>query len=202
MGKTTFELKISLTLFVFIAFLSSFSQALFEDKRCKCVCPDTMVVNTTKTDRRFYIGNVPANNCTCERVVMPMVDPRVKEQEFCPRCTCRYESRNTTTIRVVVIIVIWIISLLVIYMLFLMCLDPLLNKRATHYQEHTDEDVSEIEQSMPQYAGVSGVGVGGGVGSGVGGSNVLNRVGHQQFKWKKQVQEQRRNIYDRHAMLN
>lgn len=47
--------------------------------------------------------------------------------------------------------------------------------------------------------------------SGVGGStahpmgvrvNVLNRVGHQQDKWKKQVREQRRNIYDRHTMLN
>lgn len=32
--------------------------------------------------------------------------------------------------------------------------------------------------------------------------NVLNRVGQQQNKWKKQVQEQRRNIYDKHTMLN
>lgn len=32
--------------------------------------------------------------------------------------------------------------------------------------------------------------------------NVLNRVGHQQDKWKQQVREQRRNIYDRHTMLN
>lgn len=41
-------------------------------------------------------------------------------------------------------------------------------------------------------------------GSGGGGtpSGVLNRVGHQQSKWKRQVQEQRRNIYDRHTMLN
>lgn len=32
--------------------------------------------------------------------------------------------------------------------------------------------------------------------------NVLNRVGHSQDKWKRQVREQRRNIYDRHTMLN
>lgn len=32
--------------------------------------------------------------------------------------------------------------------------------------------------------------------------NVLNRVGHQQDKWKRQVLEQRRNIYDKHTMLN
>lgn len=37
---------------------------------------------------------------------------------------------------------------------------------------------------------------------GMRGSNVLNRVGHQQDKWKKQVKEQRKNIYDRHTMLN
>jgi hypothetical protein len=47
--------------------------------------------------------------------------------------------------QVVVIIVIWIISLLVIYMLFLICLDPLLNKRAKgSYQEHTNEEVCHI----------------------------------------------------------
>ncbi len=33
-------------------------------------------------------------------------------------------------------------------------------------------------------------------------NNVLNRVSSQQDKWKKQVLEQRRNIYDRHTMLN
>lgn len=38
--------------------------------------------------------------------------------------------------------------------------------------------------------------------AGLSGVNVLNRVGHQQDKWKKQVIEQRKNIYDRHSMLN
>lgn len=70
-----------------------------------------------------------------------------KTEELCPRCVCSYESRNTTIIKVVVIIVIWIISLLVIYMVFLMCLDPLLNKRVKgNYQEHTNEDVSRTFQ--------------------------------------------------------
>lgn len=32
--------------------------------------------------------------------------------------------------------------------------------------------------------------------------NVLNRVGHQQDKWQRQVREQRKNIYDFHTMLN
>lgn len=46
------------------------------------------------------------------------------------------------------IIVIWVISLLVIYMLFLICLDPLLNKRIHKasanigYHEHNNEEVN------------------------------------------------------------
>lgn len=75
---------------------------------------------------------------------MPRIgaDLKGKEQEFCPRCECKYENRNTTIIKVVVIIVIWVISLLVIYMAFLIILDPLLNKRVKgNYQEHTNEEV-------------------------------------------------------------
>lgn len=55
--------------------------------------------------------------------------------------------------QVVVIIVIWIISILVIYMLFLMCLEPLLNKRVktSNYQEHTNEDV---HNTYSKYAGI------------------------------------------------
>ena len=35
-----------------------------------------------------------------------------------------------------------------------------------------------------------------------GAEGIVNRLGSQTSKWKAQVQEQRRNIYDRHAMLN
>lgn len=58
------------------------------------------------------------------------------------------------SLQVVVIIVIWIISILVIYMLFLMCLEPLLNKRvkANNYQEHTNEDVHKKTHS--KYSGI------------------------------------------------
>jgi len=48
--------------------------------------------------------------------------------------------------QIIVIIVIWIVSLLMIYMLFLMCLEPLLNKRikSTAYTEHTNDDVISL----------------------------------------------------------
>ncbi|XP_071449766.1 uncharacterized protein CG1161 [Hetaerina americana] len=196
-----------------IYFLFAFVEAQYEDARCKCVCPNPSVVNGTQSNRKHYIGNVPPNKCNCDNVVLPKVadDIKGKEQEFCPRCECIYESRNTTTIKVVVIIVIWIISLLVIYMLFLICLDPLLNKRVKgSYQEQTNEEeesagvVEETAGGRTSGQGSSGTGV-----PPAGQShpmrvrgNVLNRVGHQQDKWKRQVREQRKHIYDRHTMLN
>ncbi|XP_063545909.1 uncharacterized protein CG1161-like isoform X1 [Cydia strobilella] len=171
----------------------------YEDKRCKCVCPSPSAVlnnnstsNNTTSDRKLYIANVHPNKCNCDGVILPQVGELIKgrEQEFCPRCECKYENRNTTIIKVVVIIVIWVIMLLVVYMGFLICLDPLINKRAkASYQEHTNEDdESSTVGPSGQPMGVRG--------------NVLNRVTHQQDKWKRQVREQRRNIYDNHTMLN
>lgn len=172
----------------------------YEDKRCKCICPNIdSFLNTSSGDKKVInvITNVPATRCNCEGVVLPKIGDQIKgkEQIYCPRCDCKYENRNTTIIKIVVIIVIWVISLLVIYMLFLICLEPLLNKRlhkatgGVSYQEHNnEEDDTSVAPGMSHAMGVRG--------------NVLNRVGHQQDKWKRQVREQRRNIYDRHTMLN
>nr|XP_017023688.1 uncharacterized protein CG1161 [Drosophila kikkawai] len=134
----------------------------------------------------------PSTECVCAGALLPRLDANGKELPICAECKCSHVARNTTLIKVVVIIVIWIISILVIYMLFLMCLDPLLNKRVkANYQEHTNED-DEPTPPMPaannQELSAR--------------ANVLNRVGHQQDKWKRQVREQRRHIYDRHTMLN
>uniref|UniRef100_A0A182JTP2 Uncharacterized protein n=1 Tax=Anopheles christyi TaxID=43041 RepID=A0A182JTP2_9DIPT len=189
--------KLLYSLIIVIIFQIAYTQSQsYEDKRCKCICPSFKTVdNTTQegTDRMLIIDNVPPNKCNCDGVILPRLAGKIKGkgQEICPRCDCKYENRNTTIIKVVVIIVIWIISLLVIYMLFLMCLDPLLNKRVkANYQEHTNEDDD------------TAVTVSNGQDMHVRENNVLNRVGHQQDKWKRQVREQRRNIYDRHTMLN
>lgn len=180
---------------VFIGVCVFSVSAQYEDKRCKCVCPSLSAVlnKTGGTERRPFIDNVPPSKCNCEGVILPRIGDQIvgKEQEFCPRCECKYENRNTTIIKVVVIIVIWVIMLLVVYMGFLICLDPLINKRAkASYQEHTNEDDESSLGGPPQQMRSTATG------------NVMNRVTHQQDKWKRQVREQRRNIYDRHTMLN
>ena len=74
---------------------------------------------------------------------------------FPDRCKCKYELRNLTVMKVVVILVIWVIGLLVIYMAFLSCLEPVLARRkmlpshapaAAGYNEHQDED--DLEEDM------------------------------------------------------
>ncbi|CAI9735689.1 9 isoform X4 [Octopus vulgaris] len=178
--------------------------AQYEDYRCKCVCPSQTVVNATETGRKVYIKKVNPNQCKCEDVVWPLPE---KATEFCPRCECKYQSRNVTLIKIMVTIIICVVSLLFVYMVFLLCLDPLLVKKPGRYQEQTNE---EDEQTLPPppssvtpelvappppppppLAAQLGRQ-----------RSILNRVSDEQKKWKGTVQEQRRNIYDRHSMLN
>ena len=43
---------------------------------------------------------------------------------LCPRCQCKHEERSTITIKVVVILILWILSMLVLYLAFLVCIEP------------------------------------------------------------------------------
>lgn len=47
-------------------------------------------------------------------------------------------------LQVVVIFIICVVTLLFVYMLFLLCLDPLIQRRPAHYSEHTDEEVNMV----------------------------------------------------------
>ncbi|KAM3968481.1 proton-transporting V-type ATPase complex assembly regulator TMEM9 [Aphomia sociella] len=120
----------------YIVLILNFTYVLsqsYEDRRCRCVCPSPAAVinKTLSTDRKLFIANVPPSKCNCDGVILPRVGDEIKgrEQEFCPRCDCNYETRNTTVIMVVVIIVLWLLMLLSVYMGFLICLDPLIKKK-------------------------------------------------------------------------
>ncbi|GAB1605748.1 transmembrane protein 9-like isoform X3 [Argonauta hians] len=183
--------------------------AQYEDYRCKCVCPSQTVVNATETGRKVYIKKVNPNQCKCEDVVWPLPE---KATEFCPRCECKYQSRNVTLIKIMVTIIICVVSLLFVYMVFLLCLDPLLVKKPGRYQEQTNEEVNLDEQSLPPATGMVTPELATpppppppppSLAAQLGRQrSILNRVSDEQKKWKGTVQEQRRNIYDRHSMLN
>ncbi|CAG5003355.1 unnamed protein product [Parnassius apollo] len=121
----------------------------YEDKRCRCVCPSPAEVlnSSLSKDRKLFTDYVPPNKCNCYGVILPRMGEEIiaRAQEFCPRCECKYETRNTTIIMVVVIMVLWVLMLLTVYLLFLMCLDPLINKRRVkQYMERDTEEARNL----------------------------------------------------------
>lgn len=190
-----------LTLVILVATLVASSQAgdEFYDYRCICVCPSFTVIGEQETNRKIYVDILNKDNCSCENVLKSWKPNKTEMlKTFCPRCNCNFEVRNTTTMKIVVIIIICILALLFIYMGFLLCLDPLMNRRSQNYQEQRNEDIimnsdSRTPEADDQPFANPTTSTK---------SNVINRVTQEQSKWKRQVQEQRRTVYDKHTMLN
>jgi hypothetical protein len=94
---------------------------------------------------------------------------------------------------------------------FLMLLDPLLHKtRRSEYEEQVN-DIGDTEledqaaggsESRPSRSESMTAITSSGMPITTGRKNLVNRAEQQHAKWKKQVQEQRKNIYDDHTMLN
>lgn len=95
------------------------------DVRCKCICPprplsqkDDKSSSTSSPLRRLYVGNTLPNQCNCENIVQAhLKDVKIPLKEFCVGCECRYQSRNTTTIKRNVEFFIILLSALCLYML-------------------------------------------------------------------------------------
>ncbi|XP_063403530.1 proton-transporting V-type ATPase complex assembly regulator TMEM9-like isoform X3 [Mytilus edulis] len=191
MTNYLFKMRLDICL-LYLLTLFSFLQAAsqdtsFEDVRCKCVCPPLNEVNSTQ-DRTVYISaNVNPNMCTCVEVV------KNASPKLCAQCECKYESRNTTTIKVVVIFTICVVSLLFVYMVFLFLLDHLVSWRPSSYQQHvSEEDEHSVTSATPVVSRAELTRQ----------RSIINRMTDEQKRWKGTVKEQRRNIYDKHSMLN
>ncbi|BHF79607.1 hypothetical protein SprV_0702272800 [Sparganum proliferum] len=99
----------------------------YEDSRCKCVCVDHSVPenhdkNSTEPTRAVYVKSIPADKCTCPFMLENKAD-------LCPYCDCKYQVRNTSTIKVVVCLIVVILSALSLYLVFMLLLEPFLTAR-------------------------------------------------------------------------
>uniref|UniRef100_A0A3Q4AV93 Uncharacterized protein n=1 Tax=Mola mola TaxID=94237 RepID=A0A3Q4AV93_MOLML len=158
--------------------------ANFEDVRCKCICPPYRNISGN-----IYNRNVSQKDCNCLHVVEPMPVPGGDVEAYCLLCECKYEERSTNTIKVTIIIYLSVVGALLLYMLFLLLVDPLIRKHDPYAQPlHNEEDSEEMRPPV-----VSGP---------ARGNTVLERVEGAQQRWKKQVQEQRKTVFDRHKMLS
>ncbi|KAG8002692.1 Transmembrane protein 9 [Nibea albiflora] len=156
----------------------------FEDVRCKCICPPYRNITG-----HIYNRNVSQKDCNCLHVVEPMPVPGHDVEAYCLLCECKYEERSSNTIKVTIIIYLSVVGALLLYMLFLLLVDPLIRKHDPYTQPlHNEEDSEEMR---PQVDSAQARG-----------NTVLERVEGAQQRWKKQVQEQRKTVFDRHKMLS
>ncbi|XP_046897793.1 transmembrane protein 9B isoform X1 [Hypomesus transpacificus] len=145
-----------------------------EDIRCKCICPPYRDV-----EGQIYKQNVSLKDCNCLHVVEPMPVDGNDVEAYCLRCECKYEERSSGTIKVTIILYLSILGLLLLYMVYLTLLEPMLKRRLFGHSQliQSDDDVG----SRP---------------------NMLNKVEHAQQRWRRQVQEQRKSVFDRHVVLS
>ncbi|KAI1720322.1 TMEM9 domain-containing protein [Ditylenchus destructor] len=214
-----FSITVHLLIFVSIA------EGNFEDTRCRCICPSTELFRThnstpdTENYRRYYTKTeISPSTCNSQTVVKDSVRHIVDEPRldaFLANCNCKYESRNSLLLKVVVFFVICVLLALGSYMAYLLVVDPII-RRQRHfipYRRHDDD----MDENMFAHATTSA----GSDESEAGGSpskvfappagiqmrprtthNVLDKVEAEQTKWKNSVEEQRRNVMMNHTMLN
>ncbi|XP_053481211.1 transmembrane protein 9 [Ictalurus furcatus] len=151
-----------------------------EDVCCKCICPPYRNISGHIYSNR----NVTQKDCNCLHIVVPMPVPGHDVEAYCLLCECKYEERSSNTIKVTIIIYLSVVGALLLYMLFLLLVDPLIRKRDPYRQPLQNEDDAENVRAPGR------------------GNTVLERVEGAQQRWKKQVQEQRKTVFDRHKLLS
>ncbi|XP_037378532.1 transmembrane protein 9B [Talpa occidentalis] len=162
----------------------------FEDVRCKCICPPYK-----ENSGHIYNKNISQKDCDCLHVVEPMPVRGPDVEAYCLRCECKYEERSSVTIKVTIIIYLSILGLLLLYMVYLTLVEPILKRRLFGHSQliQSDDDVGDHQP----FANAHDV-----LARSRSRANVLNKVEYAQQRWKLQVQEQRKSVFDRHVVLS
>ncbi|GCB79259.1 hypothetical protein scyTo_0016932 [Scyliorhinus torazame] len=130
-----------MVLYLLVELAVSDSSKSSEDVRCKCICPPYR--NLTG---HIYNKNVSQKDCNCLHVVEPMPVPGRDVEAYCLLCECKYEERSTTTIKVTIIIYLTVVGALLVYMAFLMIVDPLIRKQDSYIQPLHNEEDTEVRE--------------------------------------------------------
>ncbi|XP_076012270.1 transmembrane protein 9B [Genypterus blacodes] len=162
-----------------------------EDFRCKCICPPYR-----EFEGHIYKQNVSLKDCNCLHVVEPMPVEGKDVEAYCLLCECKYEERSSGTIKVTIIIYLSILGLLLVYMVYLTLLEPILKRRLFGHSQliQSDDDTAGDQQPFANAHNV--------LSRSHSRPNVLNKVEHAQQRWRRQVQEQRKSVFDRHVVLS
>ncbi|OCT82100.1 transmembrane protein 9B [Xenopus laevis] len=160
------------------------------DARCKCICPPYK-------DKKgnIFNKNVTQKDCDCLHVVDPMPVPGADVEAYCLRCECKYEERSSSTIKVTIIIYLSVLGMLLLYMFYLTIVEPILKRKLFGHSQliQSEHDVGDHQP----FANAHDV-----LARSRSRANVLNKVEYAQHRWKLQVQEQRKSVFDRHVVLS
>lgn len=157
------------------------------DVRCKCICPKEPHKNTSNI---FVNNNLTSpEECVCGMIVR-------REETYCLKCECKFETRNTTLIKVIVIFVIVAISLLYIYMALVTVQAK--RRKATALSVASDG----IQEHFRETASTISSGGGGGSGQYKTHALSISSLDRRMSHWQNQLDEQRNNVYGAKAVLN
>ncbi|XP_030056878.1 transmembrane protein 9B isoform X2 [Microcaecilia unicolor] len=121
--------------------------------------------------------------------------PGADVEAYCLRCECKYEERSSFTIQFTIIVYLSILGLLLLYMVYLTLVEPMLKRRLFAHSQliQSDDDVGDHQPFANAHSVLA---------QSQRRANVLNKVEYAQQRWKLQVQEQRKSVFDRHVVLS
>uniref|UniRef100_A0A2K6C8C8 TMEM9 domain family member B n=1 Tax=Macaca nemestrina TaxID=9545 RepID=A0A2K6C8C8_MACNE len=162
----------------------------FEDVRCKYICPPYK-----ENSGHIYNKNIFQKECDCLHVVEPMPVQGPDVEAYCLLCECKYKERSSVTIKVTIIISLSILGLLLQYMVYLTLVEPTPKRRLFGHSQliQSDDDIGDHQPFANEHHVLA---------RSRSRANVLSKVEYAQQRWKLQVQEQRKSVFDRHVVLS
>ncbi|XP_033098528.1 putative protein 2 [Anneissia japonica] len=166
-------LQTTFKLFIILVLLGISSNVKAQFEDVRCKCVCPPSFHSNHTVD-VKVVNVEPEDCTCVNIMH-------RDITDCASCECKHENRNTITIEVVVIFILALLGVLLVYMIVLIINDPSILKTAPDQPQFHLYQGARPKESTASY---------------------LERMESAQKRWKRQVKEQRQNIYQRHNLLS
>lgn len=151
-----------------IIILSAIVHCKAGDVRCKCICP--LEANSNRSNI-FVVNNLTSPDlCKCVDIVQ-------REENFCLKCECKYETRNTVLIKVIVILVLVAIGSLYVYMLVCIVQKKYKKTELSVTSDAVQEQLKEPAAARRRF------------------NSTIGSLDRRMTLWQSQVDEQRNNVF-------
>uniref|UniRef100_A0A2K6PIK2 TMEM9 domain family member B n=1 Tax=Rhinopithecus roxellana TaxID=61622 RepID=A0A2K6PIK2_RHIRO len=161
----------------------------------RCLVLSVLLLAQLSDAAKNFEDNVSQKECDCLHVVEPMSVQGPDVEAYCLLCECKYEERSSVTIKVTIIISLSILGLLLLYMVYLTLVEPILKRRLFGHSQliQSDDDIGDHQPFANEHHVLA---------RSRSRANVLSKVEYAQQRWKLQVQEHRKSVFDRHVVLS